>query len=414
VITTKAQVDRASKTRLRARDLFAEAFSGLVERRGRTALTVLGATLGITAFVASLGLSRTAGSQILVRLNKLQATAVDARVTGNRSPDQISWALPDDAVARASRLNGVVSATALTSVRRSGMRIRGRLVRDLADQPSIDRDVIAASPELLTTVRGRVSSGRMFDQGNSDRADAVCVLGVRAAQVLGVGSVAGQPAIFIGEKPFLVVGVLQDVTRRTDLLDAIIIPEGIARKKFGYAGPTNLLVRTDLGAAEVVSEQLATILSPENLTRVEVRTGQQASVVRQTAARDLDALFYGLGSVVAIIGALSIANVTLVSVYERVGEIGLRRSLGARPIHIALQFLAESTFIGTLGGVFGTTLGVLAIVGISVLRKWTPVLELSVVGIAPLAGAIVGLLSGAWPSIRAAKMQPVDALRRGT
>ncbi len=406
----------ATTTRFRLRDLLNEAISGLVERRGRTALTVLGAALGITAFVASLGLSRTAGSQILVRLDKQQATAVEVRsrnsnLNGERSPVGL---LSSDAVERSMRLSGVRSATLITRADRRGQRIRGRLVRDLGDQPSFDRDVIVASPALLDTVIGKMRSGRMFDEGNSDRKDPVCVLGQHAAEVLGVAGPDGEPAVFIGEQPFVVMGILQTVERRQDLLDAVIIPEGIAEARFRYAGPTNLLLRTELGAAETVASQLPLALSPENPSRVDVRTGQQAQVVRKTTERDLDALFYGLGSVVAIIGALSIANVTLVSVYERVGEIGLRRSLGARPIHIALQFLMESTVIGVLGGVLGTTLGVLAIVGMSAFRKWTPVLELSILGVAPFVGALVGLLSGAWPAIRAAQMQPVEALRRGT
>jgi putative ABC transport system permease protein len=121
-----------------------------------------------------------------------------------------------------------------------------------------------------------------------------------------------------------------------------------------------------------------------------------------------------LGGVSLLVGAIGIANVTLVSVLERVGEIGLRRALGARRRHIALQFLAESTAMGLLGGIVGASAGVLVVVGVSASRSWTPVLDPLLPIVAPLAGAAVGLVAGAYPSLRAAKLEPVDALRSGT
>ncbi|MFD0630372.1 ABC transporter permease [Catenulispora yoronensis] len=113
-----------------------------------------------------------------------------------------------------------------------------------------------------------------------------------------------------------------------------------------------------------------------------------------------------------MIGAVGIANTTLVAVLERTGEIGLRRSLGARPRHIAGQFLAESTVLGTLGGLIGTSVGVGLVVGVAVSRDWTAVLQPWAVLPAPLIGSVVGLLAGLYPALRAAWIEPVEALRR--
>jgi len=114
------------------------------------------------------------------------------------------------------------------------------------------------------------------------------------------------------------------------------------------------------------------------------------------------------------VGAIGIANVTLVSVLERVGEIGLRRALGAARRHVAAQFLLESTAMGMLGGIAGASLGTLVVVGISAARTWTPVLDPIYLLAAPLLGALIGLVSGTYPAIRAARLEPVDALRSGT
>ncbi len=126
---------------------------------------------------------------------------------------------------------------------------------------------------------------------------------------------------------------------------------------------------------------------------------------------DLDTLFLLLGAVSLFVGAIGIANITLVSVLERVGEIGLRRSLGASRRHIAEQFLLESTTLGLVGGIIGASLGTLVVVAVAASRTWTPVLEPWVPLGAPLLGAAVGLLAGLYPSVRAAALQPVEALR---
>lgn len=120
-----------------------------------------------------------------------------------------------------------------------------------------------------------------------------------------------------------------------------------------------------------------------------------------------------LGGVSLLVGAIGIANVTLVSVMERTGEIGLRRSLGASRRHIALQFLAESSAIGFVGGILGASVGVLVVVAVAAYNSWTPVLDAAIVLATPIVGMIVGLAAGSYPASRAAHLEPVDALRSG-
>ena len=135
--------------------------------------------------------------------------------------------------------------------------------------------------------------------------------------------------------------------------------------------------------------------------------------VRAGVEEDVNALFLMLGGVSLLVGAIGIANVTLVSVLERVGEIGLRRALGAGRRHIAYQFLLESTGVGLFGGVIGASTGVLVVVVVSALRTWTPVMDARIALAAPVLGAVVGLVAGLYPALRASRMAPVDALRAG-
>ena len=137
----------------------------------------------------------------------------------------------------------------------------------------------------------------------------------------------------------------------------------------------------------------------------------EPKLVKAQIQNDLDVLFLLLGGVSLLVGAIGIANVTLVSVLERVGEIGLRRSLGAARRHIATQFLLESMSMGLAGGVLGAALGTIVVVIASALRTWTPVLDVWVPFVAPFVGGLIGLLSGLYPSFRAAKLEPVEALR---
>lgn len=396
--------------RMLVRDLVDETVSGLLARPGRMALTVLGTVIGLAALVATLGLSRTTGNRIVGHFDELAATEIVVTPRPSATGSQ-TVALPWDAPARITRLNGVAAVGTLSTLDVGDRLVTASPLSDPQRQTDFKLTVSAASPGLFRAVRAELRAGRVFDDGHVERAERVAVLGPNAADRLGIARVDLLPAISIGDDIYLVIGVLEGVARQPDLLGAVIIPEGTARERYRLLSPAVVVVETDIGAARLIAQQLPLALRPDNPRALRVASPPEPRRVRDAVQSDLNLLFLVLGGVSLLVGAIGIANVTLVSVMERTGEIGLRRALGATRGHTVRQFLLESSALGFVGGVMGAGVGTLVVVGVSAYNAWTPVLDPFVPALAPLVGGITGLVSGAYPARRAAGLQPVDALR---
>jgi len=398
---------------IRPRDLASEAFAGLFARPARVLLTVLGTVIGVGALVATLGLSKTASSQIVGHFDAVSATDVVVSPS-TRAGGTGATVLPWDSESRLRRLNGVVAAGTLSDVDVRGQLVRSVPINDPLAAGAVQLPMKAASPGAFRAVRARLAAGRFFDSGHSRRGDRVLVLGANAARRLGITRVDDQPAVFVGDRLYGVIGVLSRVSRQTSLLGSAIMPEGTARREFGLKAPALAQIETRIGAVDLIARQAPRALSPGDPLLLKVSAPPDPKQLRGQVKKDLNALFLLLGGVSLLVGAIGIANVTLVSVLERVGEIGLRRALGAARRHIAAQFLLESTAMGLAGGIAGASFGTLVIVAVAAGNTWTPVLDPWVPLGAPLLGAVIGLLSGTYPALRAASLEPVEALRAGT
>ena len=235
------------RPKMRVRDLLAEAIAGIAERPLRTALTSLGTVMGIAALVATIGISRTAGAQIVSRFDALAATYVVAEPRSNNfggsGAPQFS-SIPWDAQTRIERLNGVTAAGTLSEVNVNGALVRAVAVRDPLDQTEFQKTIKAASPGLFPAIKTRLATGRVFDALMDSNAAPVAVLGRVAAEDLGINRVDQRPVIFIGDRPFEVIGIIADVAREPDLLDAVILPNRTAETIYNLTAPSSVRIDT--------------------------------------------------------------------------------------------------------------------------------------------------------------------------
>jgi len=400
-----------------AQDLIVEASYGIGARPARLVMTTAGTVLGIASLVVTIGFAQTAAGQIAKQFDAVSATQVVIEPGETQLANGGSAAtsrLPWDSEQRVERLAGVEGAGLVSAVDIGDRTITAVPVNDPSAPETLGPPLIAVSPGLLAAVRGEVVTGRMFDQGHNDRGDRVVVLGARAADVLGINRVDSQPSIFIGDHSYTVIGIIDGVERRSDVLDAVLIPIGTARADFGLAGAEELQIQIQVGAGALVARQAPIALDPNAPENFSVVAPSSGSGLQENVQADVNIVFLILGLIALLAGGLGIANVTLLSVMERIGEIGLRRSLGATTKNIAGQFIVESAVIGLLGGLVGSAMGVFAVVIVSLVNGWTPILDIWLVLGAALLGAVVGLAAGAYPALRASRIEPVTALRGGT
>ena len=396
------------RSRLRLADTLAEAVAAISQRPVRTLLTALGTILGVGAFVTTTGLADTARAQVSARFDALAATEVRIQ---DANPDGTN-PFPDDTDRILEALNGINAAGLSYQVNDDGtLQPRATANRPIGTttQPI---PIIAATPGATDAALPSLLTGRLYDQFHQDRAERVAVLGRVAAQQLGITRVDNQPAIFIGDTAYTLVGILDDVKRNPDLLLAVTIPTTAAVRDFPVAGANyQVLIATTAGAAQLAGHQAPIALRPDQPQRLQALVPPDPTTLRNQISSDITSLFLALSTLALLIGTIAIANATLLNIIERRSEIGLRRALGARRAHIRRQITTETALTGTTAALLGTSLAITTCAIYTHTRGWTLTINPTTLIIAPIIGLTTGTIAGLLPAIRAARTPPADTLR---
>ncbi len=216
--------------------------------------------------------------------------------------------------------------------------------------------VDAAGGNLPRVLGTSMASGHFLDAVSSRYPEVV--LGAEAANILGLTRVGAHLMVYIGNKWFTVVGIMKPAVLDSTLDSTVFISLPVAERLFQLLpNPSEIYVRANVNDVKHVSNLLAPTADPQDASGVQIGRPSDVLEARAAAKGQFTTLLLGLGAVALLVGAIGIANIMVISVLERRGEIGLRRALGATKHHISSQFLTESALLATLGGVAGLALG---------------------------------------------------------
>jgi putative ABC transport system permease protein len=385
-------------------ELLSVALQGLRTRRLRASLSALGIAIGIGAMVAVVGVSASSQANLLATIDSLGTNLLTvAPGTTFLGSNEV---LPSTAVATIVHQPGVLRASAVYQVS-SATVLRSPYV---PSEQTGGIGVDATDSGLVKAVSGQIASGHFLSASNQSY--PTVVLGAQAATILQIPQASGHIQLYLGGTWFTVVGILKPVLLDPGLDTTVFIGLPVAERLFHtQPNPSEIYVRANVNDVTQVSGLLAPATDPQHADGVQVSRPSDVLEARAAAKGQFTTLLLGLGAVALLVGAIGIANIMVISVLERRGEIGLRRALGATKRHISSQFLAESALLAAFGGIAGLLLGALATLAYALSQGQPWVVPVYALIAAPVAGLVIGAVAGLYPAAKAARLSPTEALR---
>jgi putative ABC transport system permease protein len=383
----------------------------------RSVLTMLGIIIGVGAVITMVALGSGAQKAVQDRIAALGANvftvfAGQARQGGIMITDRTILSTDDyDALRRDARLLAAVVP-----------EMQQPLQVKYGNQNS-NVNVVGTTSNYVDVRNYTVPYGRMFTPGEDEARQRYAVLGASVPRMLG-----GNPAAMINQTlmirgiPFEVIGILSEKGSAGGFGnpdEQILIPLNTARYRvFGSNRVRSFAIQVaDSVPIEQGMVDLERVLRREHKLRpgadndFAIRNQQDVLATQQQAAQVFTSLLASIAAVSLLVGGIGIMNIMLVSVTERTREIGVRKALGATRLNILMQFLIEALTLCLLGGVIGILAGVGTAVLLSRVMQWNTLISPTAVAIAFAFSAAVGLFFGIWPARRAAKLDPITALR---
>ena len=410
-----------------ARNSFRVAWEGVMLNKLRSFLTTLGIIIGVAAVIIMLAVSAGAEAEIEDQISGLGANLI--MVTPFRSfggvrrgpgggggPGNITTFTYDEVVFLSQNLRNVSGVSLEQSTTQN---VKG------GSATMTGVSIVGVTADFLEVRDYEVGQGRFFTAAENDATQRVAILGAGIAEDLfeGVDPIGHQ--VRIGSSRFTVIGVMaeQGVVGATDNDGRIYIPASVVFKKFGGSGFGGNRVRMILVKAEsgemmdsVMNQITALLAGRRNVDPAApdfgVRTQQDIVDARSSTTAAFRSLLAWVAAISLVVGGIGIMNIMLVSVTERTREIGLRQALGARPRDVQRQFLLEAVMLSLVGGLAGLLVGVAGSFVFGELGAMRTELVPLSLPLAFCASAAVGIFFGYYPATQAAKLDPIEALRR--
>ncbi|HEY3832043.1 MAG TPA: ABC transporter permease [Acidimicrobiia bacterium] len=398
-------------------------FEAVRLHRLRSSLTVLGIMIGIAAVILTVGLGEGAQSDVRSQINALGSNLLIITPGSSTSTGGVRGGFGSASTLSVNDADALESKTVAPDI------------AAVAPQTSSSTSLTTTSANWTTSVTGttpdwlsvrarKLAAGRFITAADEKSINPVVVLGSTTSQELFGNASPLNQTVTVNDVQLQVVGELapSGSSGTTNQDDLAIVPLTVSQQRL-FGGTTRSSVSTIYveaaspsslsGAYQEAQNELLALHNIATSTDADFTITSQQSIVSAATSVDhtLTVLLGGIAAISLLVGGIGVMNIMLVSVTERVREIGLRKALGARPNVIRSQFLVEASVLGLAGGVLGVIIG---FVGTKVLPHFVS----SSVTLSPTAsvGAIVisiaiGLVFGVYPAVRAARLAPIDALR---